>query len=417
MLIQPAEGRAKPLAPALTSGESAYPELWRDLAVALPILASGDPHNYAGRVACSLQNGASPSITDVGRAVSLNGQTAQRIRVPEPFPQTAPEWTWAVWFDYRSAGATNPSSVVQSEDGTGTGRTILLVRDHTGQEGALGSFITGAAIAASTPLVAGRRYLGAITKRGRDISLYLDGRLDGSGSGDVTANSGAPIYIGSPKDGATSGSLDANILAVYAWSRALSDAEMRLLGALPMAPIVRRRRVQVAVLAAPAPAGQTIQPARLESTAQVYAPTLQRAPHPIAPARLESTASVHAPTLARAPRAVQPARLASTAQVYAPRVVVAPRAVQVARLESTATVYAPGLRRAPRVVVVDLLASTTTLYAPRLRSGARGTLTFDALTLTPALSFGALDLAPALSLDALTLTPALAFDALTLEPD
>lgn len=246
LLRLPPQGVVKPLDAALSPGDSAYPELWRDLAVALPILAGRDPHNYAGRVICSLENGASVAMTDVGRAVALDGTGAyQHIRVPEPFPQTDDEWTWATWFDYRGTGGAGVSNLVQSEDGDGTGRGILFVNDGSSPF-VLGTFIVGSAILASTPLIVGRRYMAAITKRGTTFSLYLGGKLDGSGTGTATPNANAAIRIGAGKSG-VGGALNGRILAVYAWHRAVSEAEMRLLGALPVAPFVRRRRTLVAV--------------------------------------------------------------------------------------------------------------------------------------------------------------------------
>ncbi|MBK7424590.1 MAG: LamG domain-containing protein [Propionivibrio sp.] len=118
-------------------------------------------------------------------------------------------------------------------------------------------------------------------------------------------------------------------------------------------------------------AGQTLLPARIESTATVYSPTLQPGAVTIQPARIESTAIVYEPTVSQtgAAQTLLPELIGSTATVYEPVIVPGVVVVLPARIESTATVYNPTLQPGVVVVLPARIESTATVYNPTLQPG------------------------------------------------
>ncbi|WP_423833347.1 hypothetical protein [Streptomyces manipurensis] len=92
-----------------------------------------------------------------------------------------------------------------------------------------------------------------------------------------------------------------------------------------------------------APAEQTVDTTRIESTAVLYAPALAPGPVTLAPARIEPTNTVYAPVLAPGPVTVTPDRLEAAAVLYAPALAPGPVTLAPARIEPTNTVYAPVL--------------------------------------------------------------------------
>jgi len=141
-------------------------------------------------------------------------------------------------------------------------------------------------------------------------------------------------------------------------------------------------------------AGQTLLPARIESTATVYSPTLQPGAVTIQPARIESTAIVYEPTVSQtgAAQTLLPELIGSTATVYEPvivpgGVVILPEyitstaqvfepyigsgtVISAARIESTATVYEPAILPGGVVILPALIDSTATVYEPVVAAGA-----------------------------------------------
>jgi ribosomal protein S19 len=118
-------------------------------------------------------------------------------------------------------------------------------------------------------------------------------------------------------------------------------------------------------------AGQTLLPARIESTATVYSPTLQPGAVTIQPARIESTAIVYEPTVSQtgAAQTLLPELIGSTATVYEPVIVPGVVVVLPARIESTATVYNPTLQPGVVVVLPARIESTATVYEPVVAVG------------------------------------------------
>lgn len=141
-------------------------------------------------------------------------------------------------------------------------------------------------------------------------------------------------------------------------------------------------------------AGQTLLPARIESTATVYSPTLQPGAVTIQPARIESTVTVYEPTISQTGPAqtLLPELIGSTATVYEPvivpgGVVILPEyitstaqvfepyigsgtVISAARIESTATVYEPAILPGGVVILPALIDSTATVYEPVVAAGA-----------------------------------------------
>lgn len=92
-----------------------------------------------------------------------------------------------------------------------------------------------------------------------------------------------------------------------------------------------------------APGEQTLDAARIESTATIPAPTLAPGTVTLAPARIEATAALYAPTPLAGPVTITPDRVETTAALYAPAAAPGPVTITPAAIAPTATVYTPDL--------------------------------------------------------------------------
>lgn len=118
-----------------------------------------------------------------------------------------------------------------------------------------------------------------------------------------------------------------------------------------------------------APGEQTLDTARIEPTAVLYAPELAPGPVTLAPARIEPTAALYGPVLAPGPVTAAPARIESTAAVYAASLAPGPVTLTPATIASSAALYPPVLDGFDLDITLTLGAPTSawTVAAPASR--------------------------------------------------
>lgn len=118
-----------------------------------------------------------------------------------------------------------------------------------------------------------------------------------------------------------------------------------------------------------APGEQTLDTARIEPTAALYAPELAPGPVTLTPARIEPTAALYGPVLAPGPVTAAPARIESTAALYAATLAPGPVTLTPATIASSAALYLPVLDGFDLDITLTLGAPTSawTVAAPASR--------------------------------------------------
>ncbi|MGW7435696.1 hypothetical protein [Streptomyces sp. NPDC054849] len=114
---------------------------------------------------------------------------------------------------------------------------------------------------------------------------------------------------------------------------------------------------------------QALAPARIESTASLYAPTLAPDAVTIAPGRIEATTVLYGPALLPGEVTASPNRIDSAAALYTPAFTPGPVTISPARIESTATLYPADLDGFDSDITVTIGAPTTSwgVAAPAAR--------------------------------------------------
>ncbi|MEU6294839.1 hypothetical protein [Streptomyces erythrochromogenes] len=118
-----------------------------------------------------------------------------------------------------------------------------------------------------------------------------------------------------------------------------------------------------------APGEQTLETARVEPTAVLYAPELAPGPATLTPARIEPTAALYGPVLAPGPVTAAPARIEPTAALYAATLAPGPVTLTPATIASSAALYPPVLDGFDLDITLTLGAPTSawTVAAPASR--------------------------------------------------
>lgn len=205
----------------ITSNMAAYYKMdegsWTgDCSTASVVDSSGNGNN-----AKACPNASAATITTSGKymnAGSFDGTNDYLITSSNVLDPSTTDFTISAWFKTTS---TTDTGIVSQQDGSGTGRTLLYQASST-----ISTNIAGSPVSGTTTISTGTWYMGTVTKSGTTVSVYLNGKLEGTGIRTAESATGSWV-IGANKLLATNWAGNIDDLRVY--KRALTPSQVSAL--------------------------------------------------------------------------------------------------------------------------------------------------------------------------------------------